>query len=237
MSALARILVADDENQIRRFLKVALEAHAYVVVEAATGLETVQKAATEEPDLIVLDLGLPDMDGKEVIRRIREWAQIPILVLSVRQEESEKVEALDFGAQDYVSKPFGIKELLARIRTLLRDRPLAGEAAVQAVVEIGGLRIDVAAHEVHIDNAPVRLTRKEFDVLWMLARHAGRIVTHKALLAEVWGKAHEDDTQYLRVFIRQLRKKLGDDPARPRYIMNEPGVGYRMLEATEDEEP
>lgn len=236
MSALARILVADDENQIRRFLKVALEAHAYVVVEAATGLEAVQKAATEEPDLIVLDLGLPDMDGKEVIRRIREWAQIPILVLSVRQEETEKVEALDFGAQDYVSKPFGIKELLARIRTLLRDRSLAGEAAVQAVVEIGGLRIDVAAHEVHVDNAPVRLTRKEFDVLWMLARHAGRIVTHKTLLAEVWGKAHEDDTQYLRVFIRQLRKKLGDDPARPRYIMNEPGVGYRMLEATEDEE-
>ncbi|MEJ8574009.1 response regulator transcription factor [Microbaculum marinum] len=230
MSALARILVVDDEAQIRRFLRVALEAHAYAVFEAATGLEAVQKAATEDPHLIVLDLGLPDIDGKAVIAKVREWSQTPILVLSVRQAEAEKVEALDAGAQDYVVKPFGIKELLARIRSLLRDRSASEDAGVHAAVAIGNLHIDVAAHEVRKDGKPLKLTRKEFDVLWTLARHAGRIVTHKALLREVWGKAHEHDTQYLRVFIRQLRRKLDDDPASPRYIMNEPGVGYRLLE-------
>ncbi|MGE0233155.1 MAG: response regulator [Flavobacteriaceae bacterium] len=229
MSALARILVADDESQIRRFLRVALEAHAYGVVEAATGLEAVRKAATEEPDLIVLDLGLPDMDGKDVIAKIREWSQTPILVLSVRQAEAEKVEALDAGAQDYVVKPFGIKELLARIRTLLRDRAVSGDAS-SAIIEVGDLHIDVAAHRVRKDGEALKLTRKEFDVLRTLARHVGRIVTHQKILHEVWGKAHEQDTQYLRVFIRQLRQKLGDNPANPRYIMNEPGVGYRMLE-------
>jgi two-component system, OmpR family, KDP operon response regulator KdpE len=233
MSSLARMLVVDDESQIRRFLRVALEAHAYEVVEAATGLEAIQKAATEEPDLIVLDLGLPDMDGKDVIARVREWSQTPILVLSVRQEEAEKVEALDAGAQDYVVKPFGIKELLARIRTLLRDRSPSDNAANHALIEIGDLRIDVAAHEVRKSGEPLKLTRKEFDVLWTLARHAGRIVTHRTLLHEVWGKAHEHDTQYLRVFIRQLRQKLGDDPASPRYIMNDPGVGYRMLDPSD----
>ncbi|MFZ2100938.1 MAG: response regulator transcription factor [Oricola sp.] len=169
-------------------------------------------------------------DGKAVIARVREWSQVPILVLSVRQAEAEKVQALDAGAQDYVVKPFGIKELLARIRTLLRDRSPSGDGAVQAVVEVGDLHIDVASHEVTQAGALLKLTRKEFDVLWMLARNAGRIVTHRMLLNEVWGKAHEQDTQYLRVFIRQLRRKLGDDPANPRYIMNEPGVGYRMLE-------
>ncbi|SON54375.1 KDP operon transcriptional regulatory protein KdpE [Hartmannibacter diazotrophicus] len=230
MSSLARILVVDDESQIRRFLRVALEAHAYEVVEAATGLEAVQKAATESPDIIVLDLGLPDIDGKDVIRRIREWSQTPVLVLSVRQDETEKVEALDAGAQDYVVKPFGIKELFARVRALLRDRTTATGTTAQAVVEVGELRIDVSAHTVDLAGRPLHLTRKEFDVLWMLARNAGRIITHKALLVEIWGKAHEQDTQYLRVFIRQLRQKLGDDPANPRYIMNEPGVGYRMLE-------
>ncbi len=229
MSSLARILVVDDESQIRRFLRVALEAHGYEVVEAASGREGVQKSATEEPDLMILDLGLPDMDGKEVISKLREWSRIPILVLSIRGEETEKVAVLDAGAQDYVVKPFGIQELLARIRSLLRDRSPAGEAG-QAVVEIGDLRVDVAAHAVRQDGQPLKLTRKEFDVLWMLARNAGRIVTHQMLLREVWGKAHEHDTQYLRVFVRQLRRKLGDDPANPRYIMNEPGVGYRMLE-------
>ena len=230
MSALGRMLVVDDESQIRRFLRVALEAHHYEVVEAASGNEAVQQAATEKPDLIVLDLGLPDMDGKDVIRRIREWSQTPILVLSVRQEEAEKVEAPDAGAQDYVVKPFGIKELLARVRTLLRDRTGQGAASGLAVIEVGDLHIDVAAHEVRKEGEPLKLTRKEFELLWMLARHAGRIVTHRMLLSEIWGKAHEEDVQYLRVFIRQLRQKLGDDPAQPRYIMNEPGVGYRMIE-------
>jgi two-component system, OmpR family, KDP operon response regulator KdpE len=227
VSAVARILIVDDESQIRRFLRVALEAHAYAVAEAATGQEGVQAAAIGAPDLVVLDLGLPDMDGKQVVARIREWSQVPILVLSVRQAEAEKVAALDAGAQDYVVKPFGIQELLARIRTLLRDR---SAPAGEALVTIGDLAIDVAAHEAHVGDRPLRLTRKEFDVLWMLARHAGRIVTHQTLLREVWGRAHEHDTQYLRVIVRQLRQKLGDDAAHPRYIMNEPGVGYRLLE-------
>lgn len=151
----------------------------------------------------------------------------------MRQEEAEKVEALDAGAQDHVVKPFGIKELLARVRTLLRDRTGQGAASGLAVIEVGGLHIDVAAHEVRKDGEPLKLTRKEFELLWMLARHAGRIVTHRMLLSEIWGKAHEEDVQYLRVFIRQLRQKLGDDPAQPRYIMNEPGVGYRMIETEE----
>jgi two-component system KDP operon response regulator KdpE len=233
MSALARILVVDDESQIRRFLRVALEAHAYEVIDASTGMEGVQKAAMEAPDLVLLDLGLPDLDGKDVILRIREWTQTPILVLSVRQEEAEKVGALDAGAQDYVVKPFGIKELLARIRTLLRDRSGSESGTAQAILEIGDLHIDVSAHEVRKDGEPLKLTRKEFDILWTLARHVGRIVTHRTLLVEVWGKAHEHDTQYLRVFIRQLRQKLGDDPGSPRYIMNEPGVGYRMIDPSE----
>ena len=170
------------------------------------------------------------MDGKAVVARIREWSQVPILVLSVRQDEAEKVQALDAGAQDYVVKPFGIKELLARIRTLLRDRKEPGSIPEEPVLTVGDLQVDLRAHEVRRGGEPVRLTRKEFDLLAMLARHRGRILTHQTLLNEIWGPAHKDDTQYLRVFVRQLRQKLGDDPAAPRYILNEPGVGYRLLD-------
>lgn len=225
---MTRILIIEDEPQIRKFLRVALEAHQFAVVEAANGKEGVGMAATATPDLIILDLGLPDIDGKEVVRRIREWSQTPILILSVRQSEEEKVAALDAGANDYVVKPFGIGELLARVRVLQRvnSSPGVGQAAE---IKQGDLTIDLARHEVHLAGAPMKLTRKEFDLLALLARHAGRIVTHRQLLHDLWGPAHEHDVQYLRVFIGRLRLKLGDDPASPRFILNEPGVGYRFL--------
>jgi two-component system KDP operon response regulator KdpE len=224
-----RILVVDDEAQIRRFLRIALEASGFEVVEAPQGADAVARCATTSPALVILDLGLPDMDGKEVVRRIREWSGVPILVLSVRQSETEKVAALDVGANDYVVKPFGIAELLARVRALLRGRAQPGAAAPAEIV-IGDLTIDLARHEVRLAGELVKLTRKEFELLRVLAQNAGRILTHGQILREVWGKAHENDTQYLRVFVSQLRHKLHDDPADPKYILNEPGVGYRMLE-------
>ncbi len=223
-----RILVVDDEAQIRKFLRIALEAHDLAVSEAATAAEGIAHCATDAPDLVILDLGLPDSDGKAVVGRIREWSQVPILVLSVRQAESEKVAALDAGANDYVVKPFGMPELLARVRALLRTGSGGEEAAAE--VAVGELTVDFARHEVRLSGEPVKLTRREFDLLGVLARHAGRIVTHGQLLREIWGKAHENDTQYLRVFVSQLRHKLGDDPADPRFILNEPGVGYRMID-------
>ena len=189
-------------------------------------------AAIEKPDLVVLDLGLPDMDGKAVVARIREWSSMPILILSVREGEAEKVAALDGGANDYVVKPFGVAELLARIRALLRGA-MPDVVPEPAELIVGDLTVDIARHEVRQRGAVVKVTRKEFDLLRLLARHAGRIVTHQQLLRGVWGKAHEHDTQYLRVFIGQLRHKLGDDPASPTYILNEPGVGYRLLEPPE----
>ena len=222
-----RILVVDDEAQIRKFLRIALEAHGLKVSEAASGAEGVAKCAAEQPELVILDLGLPDQDGKSVISRIREWSEVPILVLSVRQAELEKVAALDAGANDFVVKPFGMAELLARVRALMRS---GGGGEAPARVTVGDLAVDFARHEVRLSGEPVRLTRREFDLLGMLARNAGRIVTHGQLLRGIWGKAHENDTQYLRVFVSQLRHKLGDDPADPKYILNEPGVGYRMIE-------
>ena len=225
-----RILVVDDEAQIRRFLRIALEAHGFAVVEAAAGAEGVATAATAAPDLVILDLGLPDIDGKEVVARLREWSEVPVLVLSVRQSEAEKVAALDAGANDYVVKPFGTAELLARVRALLRNAPGEAGGRAAARITVGALTVDVARHEVTLAGQPVKLTRKEFELLRLLAQNAGRILTHGQLLREVWGKAHEHDTQYLRVFMSQLRHKLDDDPADPKYILNEPGVGYRMLD-------
>jgi two-component system, OmpR family, KDP operon response regulator KdpE len=227
---LARILVVDDEPQIRKFLRISLSAHGYEVIEAARGEEALAKCATGSPDLVILDLGLPDVDGQEVIARIREWSKVPIIVLSVRAAEAEKVAALDLGADDYITKPFGIHELLARVRAVLRSRSLEGEQPL-AVVTVGELAIDIARRRVRVAGAEVRLSRKEFALLRLLARHAGRIVTHQQLLREVWGPAHEHETHYLRIYIGHLRQKLGDDPTRPRYIGNEPGVGYRLLDA------
>jgi two-component system KDP operon response regulator KdpE len=227
---LARILVVDDEPQIRKFLRISLSAHGYEVIEAARGEEAVGKCATDSPDLVILDLGLPDLDGQAVIARLREWSRMPIIVLSVRTAEADKVTALDRGADDYVTKPFGIHELLARVRAVLRSRQQEGEPP-PPVVRIGDLAIDLARHRVRLAGADVKLSRKEFALLRLLALHAGRIMTHQQLLREVWGPAHEHETHYLRIYIGHLRQKLGEDPANPRYISNEPGVGYRLLEA------
>lgn len=224
----ARILVIDDEAQIRKFLRISLSAHGYDTLEAVRGADGVEKCAVERPDLVVLDLGLPDMDGQEVITRIREWSDVPIVVLSVRAGEAEKVAALDRGANDYVTKPFGVAELLARVRAALRIR---GQGAEKAPPEItsGDLHIDLARRRVRRGGEEIHLTRKEFDILRLLAQNAGRIVTHRQMLGEVWGPAHLDEAHYLRVYVGHLRQKLGDDPAAPRYISNEPGVGYRLL--------
>ncbi len=224
----SRILVVDDEPQIQRFLKPSLSAAGYEVVEAATGAEALKAVATQAPDLVILDLGLPDMDGKEVIASLRGWSDIPIVILSARDRESEKIAALDLGADDYIEKPFGIGELTARIRTALRHR--GRRDAIPTIMEIDGLTIDPVKRLVSRSSEALHLTPKEYDLLLLLARHAGRVVTHRTLLTSVWGPAHGDDLHYLRVFIGQLRQKIERDPTQPRIVRTEPGVGYRMAE-------
>ena len=228
MSTAARILIVDDEAPIRRFLRVALEAEGHAVTEAATARDGIAATARENPGLVVLDLGLPDGDGLSVLREIRGWSQVPVLILSVRADEAGKVQALDAGAQDYVVKPFGMKEFLARIRGLLRDR--AQEDSSPPVFQIGPLRIDAVTHSAALDGQSLHLTRREFDLLWILAVHRGRLVTQATILKAIWGPAHVEDSQYLRVYVRQLRQKLGDDASNPRFLFTEPGVGYRMVD-------
>lgn len=222
-----RILVVDDEPQIRKFLRISLKAEGYDVVEAPYGEEGISKCATTQPNLVILDLGLPDLDGQQVIGRIREWSDVPIIVLSVRAKDQEKVQALDNGANDYVTKPFSIEELLARIRVALRLKIEPESEASEFV--IGNLSVDVPRRKVSVAGQDVKLTRKEFELLRMLAQNAGRIVTHRQILREVWGPAHEEDVHYLRIYIGHLRSKLGDDSANPTYIESEPGVGYRLI--------
>ncbi|MCF3641764.1 response regulator [Rhizobium sp. TRM95111] len=222
-----RILVVDDEPQIQRFLRPALGAAGYDVVEAATGGDALKMVATTAPDVVILDLGLPDMDGKEVIAGIRGWSEIPIIILSARDRESEKIEALDLGADDYIEKPFGIGELTARIRTALRHRIRAEAGATQFLAD--GLSVDTVRRSVSRDGEAVKLTPKEYDLLITLARHAGRVVTHRTLLSSVWGPAHAEDLHYLRVFVGQLRQKIEADPSEPRIVRTEPGVGYRFV--------
>jgi two-component system KDP operon response regulator KdpE len=225
--SILRVLVVDDEEQIRRFLRIVLRAAGYEVDEASTGREAIERCTGQHPELVLLDLGLPDIDGIDVIRAIRVWSAVPIIVLSVRAEEDDKVQALDAGANDYVQKPFGTAELLARIRAAARSRvPDAGQTAY----DVGDVHIDVARHEVSRGGQAIRLSPKEFSLLLVLARNAGRVLTHKQLLAEVWGAGHTEDVQYLRVYVGQLREKLGDDAATPRLIANEPGIGYRLLD-------
>ena len=223
-----RVLVVDDEPQIQRFLNVALTAAGYEVVTAETGAQAVRLAATGAPDLIVLDLGLPDRDGKDVLREIRAFSQTPVIVLSAREREQEKIEALDLGADDYVEKPFAIGELTARLRVALRRR--ASEAHRAERIEIEGVAIDFDRRLVSRDGVPIKLTPKEYDLLAILFRHAGRVVTHRQILSSVWGPAHAEDTQYLRVFIGQLRHKIETDPTAPKIVKTEPGVGYRAAE-------
>ncbi|MCF1741982.1 response regulator [Paradevosia shaoguanensis] len=222
-----RILLIEDEAPIRRFLTIVAGSAGFETIEAGRGRAGVELAATSAPDVVVLDLGLPDMDGKAVITAIREWSQVPILVLSVRDAETEKIAALDAGADDYVTKPFATGELMARLRALLRGRK--SPETERSVLTTGNLSIDLARHEVLLDGEEIRLTRKEFDVLALLARFAGRLVTHRQLLSTVWGPAHLEDTHYLRIAVGHLRDKLGDDAAEPRFIVTEPGVGYRLI--------
>lgn len=222
-----RILIVDDEPQIQRFLRPALLASDYDVISAATGREARREAANRAPDLVVLDLGLPDQDGKEVIAELRSFSQVPIIILSARDQEQEKVDALDLGADDYVEKPFGIAELLARIRTALR-RQADRSAAAPEVLAFGDLVIDSGRRIVTRDGERVHLTPKEYDLLLQLARNAGRVMTHRHLLTAVWGPAHADDVQYLRVVVAQLRAKIEPDPRHPGLIVNEPAVGYRF---------
>ncbi|MCV9919209.1 MULTISPECIES: response regulator [Pseudomonas] len=227
MSQAATLLVIDDEPQIRKFLRISLVSQGYKVIEAATGAEGLAQAALAKPDLVVLDLGLPDMDGQQVLRELREWSTVPVMVLSVRASEVQKVDALDGGANDYVTKPFGIQEFLARIRALLRQAPQAEVG--QATASFGPLLVDFAFRKVTLDGVEVALTRKEYALLAQLAGHPGRVITQQQLLKDIWGPTHVDDSHYLRIVVAHVRQKLGDDPTAPRFIITEPGVGYRLV--------
>lgn len=220
-----RVLVVDDERAIRRFLRTALEAHGHTVQEAGTGNEALAAVVAYRPDIIILDLGLPDMDGVEVARKLREWTQIPIIVLSVRERESDKIAALDAGADDYLTKPFGTGELMARMRAAMRR---VAQAADDPVLAVGGIRMDMARRLVTVDGAEAALTPTEYDLLRILMQHAGKVLTHRFLLRQAWGAGYEAETHLLQVNISNLRRKIEEDPARPRLLLTEAGVGYRL---------
>jgi two-component system, OmpR family, KDP operon response regulator KdpE len=228
MTGKTRVLVVDDEVAILRFLKPALEANDYEMISSGTVAEALRRIAADAPDIVLLDLGLPDGDGKQVIQRAREWSDLPIIVLSAREREAEKIEALDLGADDYVNKPFQVGELMARMRTALRHRML--RQAQTPLLRVGSVEIDAVRHRVTRAGAEIKLTPKEFELLSFLARHAGRVLTHKQILTAVWGPAHTEDTQYLRVYIGQLRQKIEDKPDDPQILLTEPGIGYRVAE-------
>lgn len=222
----AKILVIDDEPQIRKLLRVTLKAHGYDVSEAAAGQEGIVQATMVRPDLIVLDLGLPDMTGMEVLQQVREWSKVPIIILTALDQEPDKVKALDHGADDYVTKPFGMGELLARMRVALRH---TAKTQDEPVLRLGELVIDLSQRLVELHGGKLKLTPTEYDLLKVLAINAGRVMTHKQLLKQVWGgHQYESDSQYLRVYVGHLRKKIEADPARPKYILTEPGIGYRF---------
>ena len=220
------IVLIEDEPQIRRFLRTVLPEHGYVLFEAETGKQGLVEAAVRKPDVVVLDLGLPDMDGVEVVGRLREWTQVPVIVLSARAQETDKVAALDAGADDYVTKPFGVGELLARLRVALRRATRSEEGS--QVFESGALKVDLAARRVQLGGGEVHLTPIEYRLLTVLVRHAGKVLTHRQLLKEVWGPSHIEHSHYLRIYMAQLRKKLEEDPAQPRFLLTEAGVGYRL---------
>lgn len=220
------VLIIEDEAQIRKFLKITLDAHHYTVYEARLGAEGLKVCEHTIPDIVILDLGLPDMDGIQLIERIREWSDVPIIVLSVRTAESKKVAALNCGANDYVTKPFGVGELMARIRVLLRNKSIL--SPTPTVFESDGLRVDLQTRETFLDGVPLHMTRKEYKLLHLLLSHPGHVLTHKQIVCEIWSSSHQSDTHYLRVLVRQLRKKLGDSPTSPRHIITVQGVGYRL---------
>ena len=223
----ARILVVDDEPQIRRFLSHSLSAHGHEVQAVATGTEALREVPVWHPDVVLLDLSLPDLDGVEVLRRLREWSPTPVIVLSVREREEDKIAALDAGADDYLTKPFSMGELLARLRVALRH---AAPGEAEPVVTTGELVVDLARRQVTVSGREVSLTPTEYELLKVLASHLGRVVTHRQLLRQIWGAQFEAETHYLRVFMSQLRRKLEEDPTRPRYLLTEAGVGYRLAE-------
>ena len=225
------ILLIEDEKPVHRFLGASLPAHGYRLLSAYAGQEGLTRAADYAPDLVLLDLGLPDMDGLEVTRRLREWSAVPIIVLSARGQEKDKIAALDAGADDYLTKPFGTNELLARIRVALRHTVQAASASGSPVLDIGPLHIDLGRREVSVGGREVHLTPIEYRLLTHLAQHAGKVLTHRQILKEVWGPPYTAQTHYLRVFMAQLRRKIEPDPARPKLLLTEPGVGYRMRDA------
>jgi two-component system KDP operon response regulator KdpE len=223
-----RLLLIEDEPEIRRFLRVSLVGHGFDLTECQTGREGLLRAAEAPPDIVLLDLGLPDIDGLQFIQELRGWSAVPIVVLSARGAEHDKIQALDAGADDYLTKPFGVGELLARVRVALRHARQGTEPG-EPTVTSGPLRIDLAARQVTLDGHEVRLTPTEYRLLALLARHAGKVVTHRQLLKDVWGPEAVHETHYLRVYLAQLRQKLDDDPAQPRFLLTEPGVGYRLI--------
>jgi len=222
------VVLIEDEAQIRRFLRATLTGQGYRLFEATTGADGVVEVASRQPDVVIVDLGLPDMDGLEVIRRLREWTAVPVIVLSARGQERDKVTALDAGADDYVSKPFSAGELLARIRVALRHTAGASHEGSEAAFKVGDLQVDLLRRHVSMRGADVRLTPIEYKLLATLVKHAGKVVTHQQLLRDVWGPSHEDQSHYVRVYMAHLRHKLETEPARPRYLLTEPGVGYRL---------
>lgn len=227
MQPAARVLVIDDEPQIRKFVDISLRSQGYATLLAETGEQGLALLASKGADVVILDLGLPDRDGRDVLKELRQWSHVPVIVLTVRSGEEEKVALLDAGANDYVTKPFGIEELMARIRASLRNTGTA--QALAPVYDDGTLKVDLARHEVHLGGEPVPLTRKEFALLGLLVRQPGRLVTQTQLLREVWGPTHDGDAHYLRILVGKLRHKLGDDAAAPKYIVTEPGVGLRFV--------
>ncbi|TKB60779.1 MAG: response regulator [Nitrospira sp.] len=230
MSQEATILLIEDEPEIRRFLRTTLPVHGFRLYEATTGRDGLAEAQARNPDLILLDLGLPDLEGSEVIRQVREWTTTPIIVLSARDQEQVKVAALDLGADDYVTKPFGVNELLARMRAALRhtSRPADGGDSVFTLGDLGDLKVDLGRRQVFVSGKEIHLTPIEYKLLTTLIRYAGKVLTHRQLLKEVWGPLHVDEGHYLRVYMRQLRNKLEKNPAHPRYLVTELGVGYRL---------
>lgn len=221
-----RIVIIDDEPQIRKFLDIALRTQKYKTTLCETGYKGLEVLATQGADLVILDLGLPDLDGKEVLQELRSWSNVPVIVLSVRADEYEKVALLDAGANDYMTKPFSVQELLARIRVILRNQPIQQEAHVY---DDGYLKVDVMQRLIWIEQQPITLTRKEFQLLTLLMRYQGQLLTQPQLLKELWGPTHQEDTHYLRILVAKLRSKLGDNTIQPRYIATEPGVGLRFL--------
>jgi two-component system KDP operon response regulator KdpE len=224
----ALILLIEDEPQMRRFLRITLQGHGYQFIEATSGQEGLMQAATRNPDVVLLDLGLPDIDGLEVTKRLREWSGVPIIVLSAREQDEDKIKALDAGADDYLTKPFSAGELLARIRVALRHKAMQQSGGEESVFVLDNLRVDLEKRLVFLDNTEIHFTPIEYKLLSTLIKYAGRVVTHSQLLKEVWGNAYAGENQYLRVYMAQLRRKIEADPARPRFLINEPGVGYRI---------